>query len=71
MCTTTCKYIMNPEFIINIFILEVYIIFQVYVIIINVFNCMLDTNIYENADVLECEYADVTNTNMQTYTNMN
>ena len=59
MCTTTCKYIMNPEFIINIFILEVHIIFQVYVIIINVFNCMLDTNIYEYADVLECEYADV------------
>ena len=50
---------MNPEFIINIFILEVYIIFQVYVIIINVFNCMLDTNIYEYADVLECEYVDV------------
>ena len=50
---------MNPEFIINIFILEVHIIFQVYVIIINVFNCMLDTNIYEYADVLECEYADV------------
>ena len=59
MCTTTCKYIMNPEFIINIFILEVHIIFQVYVIIINVFNCILDTNIYEYADVLECEYADV------------
>ena len=50
---------MNPEFIINIFILEVHIIFQVYVIIIKVFNCMLDTNIYEYADVLECEYADV------------
>ena len=50
---------MNPEFIINIFILEVHIIFQVYVIIINVFNCMLDTNIYEYADVLECEYADI------------
>ena len=59
MGTTTCKYIMNPEFIINIFILEVHIIFQVYVIIINVFNCMLDTNIYEYADVLECEYADI------------
>ena len=59
MCTTTCKYIMNPEFIINIFILEVHIIFQVYVIIINVFNYMLDTNIYEYADVLECEYADI------------
>ena len=59
MCTTTCKYIMNPEFIINIFILEVHIIFQVYVIIINVFNCMLDTNIYEYANVLECEYVDV------------
>ena len=59
MCTTTCKYIMNPEFIINIFILEVHIIFRVYVIIINVFNCMLDTNIYEYADVLECEYTDV------------
>ena len=59
MCTTTCKYIMNPEFIINIFILEVHIIFQVYVIIIKVFNCMLDTNIYEYADVLECEYANV------------
>ena len=52
MCTTTCKYIMNPEFIINIFILEVHIIFQVCVIIINIFNCMLDTNIYEYADVL-------------------
>ena len=50
---------MNPEFIINIFILEVHIIFQVYVIIIKVFNCMLDTNIYEYVDVLECEYADV------------
>ena len=59
MCTTTCKYITNPEFITNIFILEVHIIFQVYVIIMNVFNCMLDTNIYEYADVLECEYADV------------
>ena len=50
---------MNPEFIINIFILEVHIIFQVYVIIINVFNCILDTNIYEYADMLECEYTDV------------
>ena len=50
---------MNPEFIINIFILEVYIIFQVYVIIIKVFNCMLDTNIYEYTDVEEYEYADV------------
>ena len=50
---------MNPEFIINIFILEVHIIFQVYVIIINVFNCILDTNIYEYVDVLECEYADI------------
>ena len=50
---------MNPEFIINIFILEVHIIFLVYVIIINVFNCMLDTNVYEYVDVLECEYADV------------
>ena len=50
---------MNPEFIINIFILEVHIIFQVYIIIIKVFNCMLYTNIYEYADVLECEYADV------------
>ena len=59
MCMTTCKYIMNPEFIINIFILEVRIIFQVYVIIIKVFNCMLDTNIYEYADVLECEYANI------------
>ena len=59
MCTTTCKYIMNAEFIINIFILEVHIIFQVYVIIINVLNCMLDTNIYEYTDVLECEYADI------------
>ena len=59
MCTTTCKYIMNPEFIIIIFILEVHIIFQVYVIIINVFNCMLDTNIYECTDVLECEYTDM------------
>ena len=59
MCTTTCKYIMNPEFIINIFILEEHIIFQVYVIIIKIFNYMLDTNIYEYVDVLECEYADV------------
>ena len=59
MCTTTCKYIMNPEFIINIFILEVHIIFKVYVIIINVFNYMLDMNIYKYADVLECEYANV------------
>ena len=50
---------MNPEFITNIFILEVHIIFQVYIIIIKVFNCMLDTNIYEYTDVLECEYADV------------
>ena len=50
---------MNPEFIINIFMLEVHIIFQIYVIIIKVFNCMLDTNIYEYADMLECEYADV------------
>ena len=60
---------MNPEFIINIFILEVHIIFQVYVIIINVFNCMLDTNIYEYTDVQEYkyaavhEYANVHNTN--------
>ena len=46
---------MNPEFIINIFILEVYIIFQVYVIIINVFSCMLDTNIYEYANIYEYE----------------
>ena len=30
-----------------------------YVIIINVFNCMLDTNIYECTDVLECEYTDM------------
>ena len=59
MCTTTCKYIMNAEFIINIFILEVHIIFQVYVIIINVFNCMLDTNIYEYTDVQKYKYADV------------
>jgi len=59
MCTTTRKYIMNPEFIINIFILEVHIIFKVYVIIINVFNYMLDMNIYKYADVLECEYANV------------
>ena len=59
MCTTTCKYIMNPEFIINIFILEVHIIFQVYIIIINVFSCMLDTNIYEYTDVHEYEYADI------------
>ena len=50
---------MNPEFIINIFILEVHIIFQMYVIIINVFNCMLDTNIYEYADVQEYEYANI------------
>ena len=59
MYTTTCKYIMNPEFIINIFILEVHKIFQVYVIIINVFYCMLDTNIYEYADIHEYEYANV------------
>ena len=50
---------MNPEFIINIFILEVHIIFRVYIIIINIFNCMLDMNIYEYADVLECEYANI------------
>ena len=50
---------MNPEFIINIFILEVHIIFQVYVIIINIFNCMLDTNIYEYTDIQEYEYADI------------
>ena len=50
---------MNPEFIINIFILEVHIIFQVYVIILNIFNCMLDTNIYEYADIQECKYAEV------------
>lgn len=59
MCTTTCKYIVNPEFIINIYILEVHIIFQVYVIIINIFYCMLDTNIYEYTDVHEYKYADV------------
>ena len=59
MCTTTCKYIMNPEFIINIFILKVHIIFQIYVIILNVFNCMLDANIYEYADIQECEYVEV------------
>ena len=59
MCTTTCKYIMNLEFIINIFILEVHIIFQVYVIILNIFNCMLDTNIYEYVDIQECKYAEV------------
>ena len=50
---------MNPEFNINIFILEVHIIFQIYVIIINIFNCILDTNIYEYADVQEYEYVDV------------
>ena len=50
---------MNPEFIINIFILEVHIIFRVYIIIINIFNCMIDMNIYEYADVLECEYANI------------
>ena len=50
---------MNPEFIINIFILEVHIIFQVYVIILNIFNCMLDTNIYEYVDIQECKYAEV------------
>ena len=71
MCTTTCKYIMNPEFIINIFILEVHIIFQMYVIIINVFNCMLDTNIYEYADVQEYKYADVHKYEYETYTNIN
>ena len=60
---------MNPEFIINIFILKVHKIFQVYVIIINVFYCMLDTNIYEYTDVQEYkyaavhEYANVHNTN--------
>ena len=59
MCTTACKYITNPEFIISIFILEVHIIFEVYVIIIKVFNCMLDMNIYEYADVHEYEYANV------------
>ena len=71
MCTTTCKYTMNPEFIINIFILEVHIIFQIYVIIINVFNCMLDTNIYEYADVQEYKYADVQKYEYETYTNIN
>ena len=50
---------MNPEFIINIFILEVHIIFQVYIIIINVFSCMLDMNIYEYADIHEYEYTKV------------
>ena len=42
-------------------ILEVHIIFQVYIIIINIFSCMLDTNIYEYTDVqeYEYEYADV------------
>ena len=50
---------MNPEFIFNIFILEVHIILQVYVIIINIFNCMLNTNIYEYADVHKYEYANV------------
>ena len=69
MCTTTRKYIMNPEFIINIFILEVHIIFKVYVIIINVFNYMLDTNIYEYADVQEYKYADVHE--YKTYSNTN
>ena len=64
----TCKYIMNPEFIINIFILEVHIIFQVYVIIINVFNCMLDTNTQTYKNMNTQTY---TNTNMQTYTNTN
>ena len=34
-------------------------IFQVYIIIINVFFCMLDMNINEYADVHEYEYADV------------
>ena len=50
---------MNPEFIINIFILEVHIILQVYVIIINIFNCMLNTNIYKYADVHKYEYANI------------
>jgi len=50
---------MNPEFITNIFILEVHIIFQVYVIILNVFNCMLDANIYEYTEIQEYEYAEV------------
>ena len=31
----------------------------VYVIKINTFSCMLDTNIYEYADVQEYEYANV------------
>ena len=59
MSDKTCKYIINPEFIIDIFILEVHIIFQVYVIILNVFNCMLDANIYEYAEIQEYEYAEV------------
>ena len=41
------------------YILEVHIIFQVYVIIINVFYCMIDTNIYEYADIHEYKYVDV------------
>ena len=40
-------------------ILEVHIIFQVYIIIINVFSCMLGTNIYKYADVQEYKYTDV------------
>ena len=40
-------------------ILEVHMIFQVYIIIINVFFCMLDMNIYEYADIHEYEYTKV------------
>ena len=38
---------------------------------INVFSCMLDTNIYEYADVQEYKYADVHEYEYETYTNIN
>ena len=40
-------------------ILEIHIIFQVYIIIINILSYMLDTNIYEYADIQEYEYTDI------------
>ena len=42
-----------------------------YVIIINIFNCMLDTNIYEYVDVQEYKYADVHEYEYETYMNTN
>ena len=42
-----------------------------YVIIINIFACMLDTNIYEYADVQEYKYAGVHEYEYETYTNTN